>query len=617
MEFTNIILVDSSTNIDNLKNSLSKEKNRLIITFDYTSHKKLENEKIIHKISDDYVSDQNYKDIQKYVYKFSYWYLNDNFSKLLTYDGINLAKLFLDELINFFVRFLKKFKEIETIYNLYPQKKFVANGELDDIINFFTTNVNSNPSIKKNSLEFTHDLIKVSLKIASFKKDIFIKKTSYLKIKNLVDIFAKIISNSKTNNNNKKILFSEFNTEKFSDLFIESKNHNTEIYFLGRRRPPFWNFSTLKTMLRSKCRIITDGDFEQKTISKNINSTLDQVKSQFEKLWKYDTLLNEYFLFEDYKIFKLIKPTLNELLDKKLSKTLYEIELANQTFQKFNFDYSVIINESGFSEQIISSLSKKYQIPCIHMQEGFHWDSIGAKENLSSQGVFLEDAEKLAVWGEIDKKLAIEIGKISPEKIHVIGAPRYDQLFRTDNSNEDYILLASSADPQPEEIEGLRIPKIEKYLNDIIKISKIISKLNENLVIKLHPSPTQLTNIAEIISTIDPKISVSSYGEISSLLPSAKLLISVGISSAMIEAMILKKPVLFIPGIDYNWGQPSIIPNNGCLISNMSEFENNLKNIIYVTNNNNYESSQNYLKKLISYQGNASPQFYKFLKNHF
>ena len=616
MEFTNIILVDSSTNIDNLKNSLSKEKNRLIITFDYTSHKKLENEKIIHKISDDYVSDQNYKDIQKYVYKFSYWYLNDNFSKLLTYDGINLAKLFLDELINFFVRFLKKFKEIETIYNLYPQKKFVANGELDDIINFFTTNVNSNPSIKKNSLEFTHDLIKVSLKIANFKKDIFIKKTSYLKIKNLVDILSKIISNSKTNNNNKKILFSEFNTERFSDLFIESKNHNTEIYFLGRRRPPFWNFSTLKTMLRSKCRIITDGDFEQKTILKNINSTLDQVKSQFEKLWKYDVLLNEYFSFEDSRIFKLIKPTLNELLDKNLSKTLYEIELANQTFQKFNFDYSVIINESGFSEQIISSLSKKYQIPCIHMQEGFHWDSIGAKENLSSQGVFLEDAEKLAVWGEIDKKLAIEIGKISPEKIHVIGAPRYDQLFRTDSSNEDYILLASSADPQPEEIEGLRIPKIEKYLNDIIKISKIISKLNENLVIKLHPSPTQLTNIAEIVSTIDPKISVSSYGEISSLLPSAKLLISVGISSAMIEAMILKKPVLFIPGIDYNWGQPSIIPTNGCLISNMSEFENNLKNIIYVTNHNNYESSQNYLKKLISYQGNASSQFYKFLKNY-
>ena len=616
MEFTNIILVDSSTNIDNLKNSLSKEKNRLIITFDYTSHKKLENEKIIHKLSDDYVSDQNYKDIQKYVYKFSYWYLNDNFSKLLTYDGINLAKLFLDELINFFVRFLKKFKEIETIYNLYPQKKFVANGELDDIINFFTTNVNSNPSIKKNSLEFTHDLIKVSLKIANFKRDIFIKKTSYLKIKNLVDILSKIISNSKTNNNNKKILFSEFNTERFSDLFIESKNHNTEIYFLGRRRPPFWNFSTLKTMLRSKCRIITDGDFQQKTILKNINSTLDQVKSQFEKLWKYDVLLNEYFSFEDYKIFKLIKPTLNELLDKKLSKTLYEIELANQTFQKFNFDYSVIINESGFSEQIISSLSKKYQIPCIHMQEGFHWDSIGAKENLSSQGVFLEDAEKLAVWGEIDKKLAIEIGKISPEKIHVIGAPRYDQLFRTDSSNEDYILLASSADPQPEEIEGLRIPKIEKYLNDIIKISKIISKLNENLVIKLHPSPTQLTNIAEIVSTIDPKISVSSYGEISSLLPSAKLLISVGISSAMIEAMILKKPVLFIPGIDYNWGEPSIIPTNGCLFSNMSEFENNLKNIIYVANHNNYESSQNYLKKLISYQGNASSQFYKFLKNY-
>ena len=95
-------------------------------------------------------------------------------------------------------------------------------------------------------------------------------------------------------------------------------------------------------------------------------------------------------------------------------------------------------------------------------------------------------------------------------------------------------------------------------------------------------------------------------------------MISVGISSAIIEALILKKPVIFIPGIDYNWGKPSVINEKGCLISSITELKNDLEGILnnkklYAEQQN---SSQKYLSKLISHHGNASDEFYKYLKNY-
>jgi len=287
-------------------------------------------------------------------------------------------------------------------------------------------------------------------------------------------------------------------------------------------------------------------------------------------------------------------------------------------FQKIRFDFSVIINELGFSEQIISCLSKTHKIKCIHMQEGFHWDTMAANANLTSQGAYLHDADRLAVWGDIDRTLSIENGGIPSNKIKIIGAPRYDSLFNSKNTKQDYILVASSGDPQPEEVNGLRIKKIEKYLTDILQIAKTVRELDEEVLIKLHPSPTQLMDLVELGKTIDPKITVASHGEITSLLPSAKLVISIGISSAIIEALILKKPVIFIPGIDYNWGKPGIINEKGCLISSISELKNDLKEILNDTKlYDEYQtSSQKYLSKLISHHGNASDEFYKHLKDY-
>ena len=614
-----IILVDSTSNFENIKNFFKKGNNLSIISFDYKSHKKLENGNIPHQISDDYITDLQCKTIQDYVYKFTYWYFEKDFSKFLEYREINLGRLFQDELLNFFVRFLKKFKEIEIIFASNQNKEFLAENELFDIIQFFTNSTLNLQKSTKKFHSFPHEEMRVNLKIAGYEKSLFLSRDRYLKLKKLTDFLINNMFNPKITDNTKtKILFAEYNTERYKELFLKSKKFNAEIFFYGKRRPAFWNGSTLKTIRNSKCKIITNHLIYDNVAKHEEKLGIKKMRTQLSELWKKNSSLEKFFTFGDFEIFTLIKPVLVELIENRLSRTIHEIELVNRMFQKIRFDFSVIINELGFSEQIISCLSKTHKVKCIHMQEGFHWDTIAAHANLTSQGAYLHDADTLAVWGDIDRSISIENGGIPSNKVKIIGAPRYDNLFNSETKKQDYILLASSGDPQPEEVNGIRINKIEEYLTDILQISKIVRELDEEVFIKLHPSPTQLMDLAELEKKIDPKITIVSHGEITSLLPSAKLVISIGMSSAIIEALILKKPVIFIPGIDYNWGDPSIINEKGCLISSINELKNDLKGVLNNTKlyAEQQNSSRKYLSKLISHHGNASDEFYKYLKNY-
>ena len=396
-----IILVDSTSNFENIKNSFKKENNLSIISFDYKSHKKLENENIPHQISDDYITDSQCKTIQDYVYKFTYWYFEKDFLKFLEYREINLGRLYQDELLNFFVRFLKKFKEIEIIFASNQNKEFLAENELFDIIQFFTNSaLNLQKSIKKFH-SFPHEEMRVNLKIGGYEKSLFLSRDRYLKLKKLSDFLINNMFNPKITDNTKtKILFAEYNTERYKELFLKSKKFNAEIFFYGKRRPAFWNGSTLKTIRNSKCKIITNQLIYDNVAKHEEKLGIKKMQKQLSELWKENTSLEKFFTFGDFEVFNLIKPVLIELIENRLSHIIHEIELVNRMFQKIRFNFSVIINELGFSEQIISCLSKTHKIKCVHMQEGFHWDTIPANANLTSQGAYLHDADTLAV-GEI------------------------------------------------------------------------------------------------------------------------------------------------------------------------------------------------------------------------
>ncbi len=613
----NIILVDIDSNILDIKNILNNETNSEIICFDFKSHKLLEINNIPHTLSDDFLSTENSKLIQKYVYKFTYWYLEKNFISFLEYKGVNIGRLYQDDFLNFFVRFLKKFSEVELVIKQNPNAKFIAQNELFNIVNFFTNNLKNIKKNTKNSDILTPDQVRINFKIAGSQKNLIIHKNTFQKIKNILEFFIDIFSKNNNEHSKTNVLFVNYNTQRFKELFLNSRKFNFKIFFYGRKRPPFWNLSTLKTIISSKCKIITHGYLDDNILKSNEVLGINEINEKLLKLWEKDNLFEDFFVFSNHKIFKLIKPIFTEFIQNRATETIHEIELADRIFQKIKFDFSIVLNEIGLHEQIISQISKNHNIKCIHMQEGFHWDTKNALENMSSQGVFLHDATQLAVWGEIDRKFTLENSNVKSDDIEIIGAPRYDGLFQIQKKNEKFILLASSGDPQPEEVEGLRIKKIQKYLDDVLKISEIINQLDENLVIKLHPSPTQLMEIISLSQKINKNIVVETNDDIEVLLPSAKLLICIGFSTVLIEALILKIPVIFIPGIDYNYNDPSIVTEKGCFVSNVDELEELLKKILSDKNEINKQQilSQKYLSQLISNPGAGSDYFFKYLNN--
>ena len=218
-----IILVDIYTDLNYIKNKIHSE-NIKIITFDYQSHKKLKNEKIDHELSDNYITDLECKSLQNYVYKFSYWFLENNFSHSLEHREINICSLYQDELINYFVRFLKKFKELENIFNKNKEKEFLAQNELFNIINYFSPSSSKNLTKSKNNPDIsTPEQIRISFKIFGHQKNLFLSKSIYQQLKNLQDLLInnffkpRILDNTKTN-----VLFVEYNTERFKDLFLKS-----------------------------------------------------------------------------------------------------------------------------------------------------------------------------------------------------------------------------------------------------------------------------------------------------------------------------------------------------------------------------------------------------------
>ena len=113
---SHILFFDSSVDLDEIKPIIIKY-SPLIITFDYKSHNLLQQNNIDHKISDEYLQENDLADLQNQVYKLSTWYKSDAIINDVQYEGINIGRLFHEQIVDYLVKFLKKSQEIFQIYS--------------------------------------------------------------------------------------------------------------------------------------------------------------------------------------------------------------------------------------------------------------------------------------------------------------------------------------------------------------------------------------------------------------------------------------------------------------------------------------------------------------------
>jgi hypothetical protein len=612
---SHILFFDSSIDLDEIKPIIVKY-SPLIITFDYRSHSLLQQNNIDHKISDKYLQENDLIDLQNQVYKFSTWYKSDVVLSDVQFEGINIGRLFHEQIVDYLVKFLKKSQEIFQIYNENKNSAFLAGGIMYGLIENLTNSIIEIKQSKKEEYAFAHDKVKFSIKIGNRHFMFLISRSFYLKLKRFSEIAINFMFNSKIKNLQKTILLVEIPTDRFKNFFLKSKHFPLNPVFYGRRRPAIWNYKTYKIMRNSNCKIATMYSVLNPGWTKSSKMLANDLEIKIKSLWKNDDFFIKYFMQNGISLWKTLKPKFEELINNRIAEIAIEIEIAKGLFDKHNFSSVLVLHEVGMTEQIVTGQAKKRGIPIFLLQMGHHFDTREAKDYNISSSVYPIDADRFLVWGNIAARDALSNGNIPQSDIINLGSPRYDGIFADyPVSDGNYILLATPG-PGNMHINGQVIKNIESYLLYIKRICEITTKNNLNLIIKPHPSVDDL-DIRKIVYQINPKIKVVTTGDILPLISSCSLMILMGLSTSILECLMLKKPVICVPAIDFNFGIPEPIRSKFCLTASIDELEQIIPKIL---DDENYkreliEKGNRYLAEYLSNLGNSSEKLLEFLKS--
>ena len=606
-----IVLFDSHSNIEELKKILHV--NPLIISFDYETHQILEKNNIKHKISDDFVTRDDLVQVQNKCYDFVKWYETNPQSSLIEYEGINLGSTIEVELNYFLISFVKNFVEIAKIFTRNSDTTFIVSTKFYEFILLFTNSVTKLETQITNNHNFYYDSINTSLKISSHNFNLHLSKSQFDKLKKLFEITLDLFFHPKKTNNKTSLLV-EFNTISYKKIFETLPNIDLNLILYNRRRPAIWNLETFSIIRKSGCRIVTDHALMDANTENKVRNIIQRMELNIKSIWDDDIFYTSFFLINGISFWKILKPILMNLFNKRFVQAISEIEMTKNLLKKYKFNAILVWSEIGSTERIVVKLAKRFGIPIVLLQHGLFYDSDsdGAYRMNKFQGAFPVYTDKYVVWGRIEEKHQLQ-HDLSNKKLEVLGSPLHDNIFSVSESKyQDYILLATSG-PVKENALDLTVDTIEKNKQAIKKICEVVSKMNKNLIIKLHPSPDEF-DPSEMIRQINPKITILKTDNIVPLIKSCRIFIMIDASTVILDAHLLRKPVISVLVKDSDYGIPSVLQNS-CVATNIENFENVFTQVL---TDEFYcktliDKGTNYVNEYLVNQGTASEKLLSFL----
>ena len=607
--YKSIILFDSSCSINELTSD--KIQNSLIITFDYKSHKNLEKSGINHLISDSYLDQHFLSSIGKICYGLSKWYTQKPIEKIVEYDGLNLGEFFYTELYEILIPFLKNFFEISKIFKENNQSSFLTSNNLYDIVHSFSDNTKILQQVNTVKSEFDYSDIDIPFKLGSKNSHIRISRSKYLKLLNVSEKFLNLTT--KKQSDKSVILLSNVSSQYQKEFFLAMQQSKNTFVKFDRTIPSFWNYDTYSTVKKSGSIIENFSSLIDHNIKKTITDSQILINEKLNFL-SNSIELHEFFSLNKISFWNAFKNTFLKLLQNKFSEFITEIEITKKLFSKYKFS-CVLVQTEESKDLVVIKFAKRHNIPIILLQHGLNPMSKNILEIQKFYGCLPVYSNKYLVWGNIDLKSCIENG-LPDSKIEVLGATFYDKIFHNKipsyTESDNFVLFATDF-KSLHTIESITVESMKKYEMTINSVYNAVMKHNKKLVIRPHPSKD--IGEKQIVGKLDPKIKVSTGGSILPLIKSSSLVVVTDVSSVMVEAMALNKPVISIrvdPDYDDEFCNP-----NACLRTSIEDFENNLSKILENDQFRNLllKRQKIFLDENVANQGSASINLIKFLDN--
>jgi len=572
----NILLIDSTVTENDLQNL--KKTFKKIITFDIESDRKLITKKVLHDVSDALIDKSELKMIDSTCINLCQWYNENNGNEVLSYENINIGSLYRIEFYNFLIPILKKFLTMKKLNELYPNSTFLCSSELSKIcaqlaINFMPL------STKSLDIELTWDKIQLNLTRSISLK---LSKKNYNKIKDLSKFVGNLVvkthSDASLQNNFGLV---EFDPIKYEKIFQESNNFEGNLHLYNRHRPVIHNVKSLKIIKKSKILPFVppkDSSKINKTLIENSQKTL---LDNFNKFISNDNSLREFFKFCDMDLWSFLKPYIIKIFENKLLDSLYEIESAKNFLLNTDLKFVIILSECGFTEQIIIKLAKKLSIKIILLQHGIITDDEFSSFDYNTiiAGVLPLESDYFFSWGIISSEYISQLASVKSQ-IKLIGNPNLDRILskkKNTKQNSNTVLLLTTG-PRNQHSIGNHVPTWNEYEQLIESLYTSISKSKLNLIIKRHPDIAENDFSTKLYKKL-ADVQIFKSGDVSDLIMDSNLVVSVGVSSAILESQVVEKPVISI-NVDYDiYGPTKYIPNS-CPHIQVAEFENILSKLV-------------------------------------
>ena len=596
--------------INEEKLSELKEENADFIAFDYISHKILAKNKIKHNLIDDYINENDRKEIFQFCSTCLKQYERSNESDL-KFHNIDLVSIVdRNELHEFLMDLIPKIKALKKIIDKGLYDIIFVSSDIYEIFSKtkFKSNIKFLNKIEKNLLTLEKVDIPLNFEIMETKFTISRKKYKMLK-GNIEKTTTGLFRLRKNYENKKKIVLIEFDPEIYHDLLQEINKHGFQPVLVNFRKTATASLRSIKYLKKSNSLVMLAEDWLKKSQFEEIKTARANFLYKIKNVTKNKIFLPN-FVYDEIDFNMTIQEKINNILIQRLDEYLAQILVA-ESIENANDVLGIItLNFSGETEKIFSRI--KNDIPVILLQHAFanYTKSISYFDILDDYHLI---KHKIAVWGDIIKDYLIHVKAIPENKIIVSGSPKYDSYSKIKKNKKNQKIMLVTLRPIITHMEGPRIELYEKYektLHKLIQISKDVENLQ--IIFKLHPQQNISNQIIINMIKGNEGIKILQFEPIKELLSDCDLHVNIApdnfdASSVILEAMMMGKPTLNIQ-LQKNEIEFEFIKDNAIKsVYYDSNIERSVLDLIsHHGTDELFSNSQNFLNKYMKNRGNAA-----------
>lgn len=616
-----IIFIEDGDNFDKFKNKISSSS--LVFSLDYRTHNLLAKLKIQHELAEKYLSTEDKYLIFDFASSHHTWYENKEFLHELNFDNINLLGI-LDtaELHMLLIYHLQRFLILKRIIEQEKPLRLILSKNMHNSLIPLLQMYKIELDVINTDSEYSLEWDQIEFKFRIFNKAISLKisRTTYKKIKTTFENVVCSIFSLWPKQNTKFILFLEINPLSYPTLLEHLHTLKSNVLFFNRRRPAIWNMQSLRLLHKNNCKLVDLSKIE-KSKSKEISLLKNHYLNKLKEIWNNDEQFSAIFNIEGFSLWPIIKQKLFDTYESRFEEYITLLIATKKTLEEHNI--SCILSTNVFGETEKAVLAVNNTTHSILLEHGYanYTKEIERYDVLSMYDTF---RDKIAVWGEIQKKYLVEQKQIDLTRVVVVGSPRHDSFFtnkaKSKKDAKTTILLTIHSINQ---VSGQADTDLYiKFENLLRKICAIIKKFeNVSLLVKLHPNQdAHNQDIKKLISDIDNSIQIYQLKSIKELLSISDVLVNISPegfdpSTVLLEGLILNKPTMNIV-IDNKFYDFQYEKDKAVLsISADSDLEKHLGDIISnkALQHTLIDNGKNHVNTYMTNHGTASEYLAKYL----